>query len=519
MTSETLINWILNTGIDVSLLIVLVLICRRPFIRLFGARSAYSLWALPLIRFVLPDMSLSINRPDWLGTIPVISDKIALPMNMETLGTAPVNTAMSSPFNWQIALISIWLCIAVLWLVVNLWKQHKYVRSLYLNSKPVSPAVQDKVSQAAKTLNLTSVFRVRMGQENTGPLVTGIFKPLVILPPNFETAYSERQQVFALTHELAHIKRRDLWAAFMSLVFRSLNWPNPLVHFVAGKFRADQEAACDAYVLDIIGGGTTTKQNYAATLIHSAKLTRTTQGETGAAHPLCLTIYHPLKERLMTLKSSRTKPGILAKLGIATFLVAALTATAPLTIASATDSSDNAEQSPTKMKKVLKWVENINGVETEKSYEIITENGVTTAYSLDEHGNKTVVNISEIENMGGTNDMSVFVMGDHAGQKHVKIMSGSQMPHGLKGDGTHGQVFIKRITKGQNGEVLTEDDNVFVMGHGGQASALVSAAQELLGQASNMDSNIQHSNKVKRKLEKARKALQEAQEALEADEG
>jgi len=42
----------------VSLLIVLVLIIRRPFARMFGARAAYALWMLPFIRLVMPEVTI-----------------------------------------------------------------------------------------------------------------------------------------------------------------------------------------------------------------------------------------------------------------------------------------------------------------------------------------------------------------------------------------------------------------------------------------------------------------------------
>ena len=238
-----------------------------------------------------------------------------------------------------------------------------------------------------------------MSKTNLGPLVSGFIRPVIILPKNFEANFSARQQFFALTHELAHIKRGDLWAALGVLVFRALNWLNPLVHFSATKFRIDQEAACDAYVLSVIGGGAQTRHNYAQTLIRSASLTRTKPGQAPQINPLCLTIYHPLKERLMTLKNTKNTSTILSRIGVGAFIAAALAATAPLTFA-ASGPADEAAQTQTKSKKVIKWVENNDGVETTKHFEVMSENGVTTAYSIDEFGNKTLINADEVEMIG-----------------------------------------------------------------------------------------------------------------------
>ena len=99
--------------------------------------------------------------------------------------------------------------------------------------------------------------------------MTGVLNPVIILPQRFETEFETEQRSFALTHELAHLKRKDHWVALTALVFRTVNWPNPLVHFAAHRLRADQEAACDAYVVRLTGGDAV--HSYAETLVKAAK--------------------------------------------------------------------------------------------------------------------------------------------------------------------------------------------------------------------------------------------------------
>ena len=53
-----MMNWMLGTGVAVSLLIVLVLLVRRPFARMFGAKAVYALWVLPFLRLVMPEVTL-----------------------------------------------------------------------------------------------------------------------------------------------------------------------------------------------------------------------------------------------------------------------------------------------------------------------------------------------------------------------------------------------------------------------------------------------------------------------------
>ena len=444
MNADMMVSWALNwaghTGMDISILIVLVLMCRRPFVKMFGARAAYALWALPLLRLVLPETPITLPRPSWLQTAANTPTEIITYMNVETIVTGPVST----PFNWQLPAIGIWLGVAIIWFAAQIFRQQKYIHNVQADSSPVSPQIRNKLQQACKSLDLGVVPKICMSASNVGPFVTGVIRPVIVLPENFEKDFGDRQQFFALTHELAHIKRGDLWAAFGALVFRALNWPNPLVHYCAVKFRTDQEAACDAYVLNVMGGGVQTKQNYAETLIHSAKVaakmaststknsTRTSTNPSVLVNPLCLTIYHPLKERLMTLKTSKNNSTILSRVGVGAFLIAALAATAPITIA-ADGPAAEAPKAKTETKKVMKWIEKHDGEETNKHIEVTVKDGVTTAYSIDKDGNKTEIDASELELAGdfdgfegleGLSEMKVFVTDDMLHEKHIKIING-----------------------------------------------------------------------------------------------
>lgn len=600
MNADTALNWTLNwtlnwaghTGLDISILIVLILMCRRPFVKLFGARAAYALWALPLLRLVLPEIPITLPRPSWMQPIVNAPTEIITYTNLETFVAGPVVASpASAQVNWQLPVIAIWLGVAVVWFTVQLLRQHNYIKNIQADASSVSQQVQHKLSQACETLALNSAPDICVSASNAGPMVgpmvAGVFRPIIILPKNFESDFNDRQQFFALTHELAHIKRRDLWAAFGALLFRALNWPNPLVHLCAVKFRTDQEAACDAYVLNIIGGGSQTRQSYAATLIHSATLAakvaaistknstrtpRTPSNQSVLVNPLCLTIYHPLKERLMTLKTSKINSTILSRIGVGAFLVAALAATAPITIASASDGPvAETPKVKTETKKVMKWVVNNDGAETTKHIEINVEDGVTTAYSIDKDGNQTEIDMSEVEGMHGLEGlvglaglsgldglegleglaaleglagMKVFVTDGMMGKKHIKIMKGEHMK-GMKGDhmiimkdfikmdgermlhmkdGEHSNIIIKRISIDGDGADFDMadfdiDNNVMFMGaQGNHAAAMVGAAQSLLEQAETMTGGKELSSKTLKKLKKARKALKEAQEALEAEE-
>lgn len=276
MTLETLQSWVLQTGLVVSLLIVVILIIRRPFARMFGANAAYALWSLPLIRLFLPGLSVPQNwlpshlrpAPEPAPTFEVFPEIAVEPMEMSSALLVPATTT-EPVLSLVSILVVVWLAVAAFWFVYQLYQQSQFKAGLKVESREPNPPLLDEIVHAAKRVGLRKIPQTLISQENLGPLVTGVLKPLVILPQNFEETFDLQQRHFALVHEFAHIKRCDLWVALATLIFRAVNWPNPLVHYASHKMRGDQEAACDAFVIKVTGGETT--HSYAETLVKAVR--------------------------------------------------------------------------------------------------------------------------------------------------------------------------------------------------------------------------------------------------------
>ena len=73
---------------------------------------------------------------------------------------------------------------------------------------------------------------------------------MIAVPADFERLYAPHERRLALEHELAHHRSGDLIANLFAFVLLCLQWFNPLAWVAHAAFRFDQEAACDARVLD-----------------------------------------------------------------------------------------------------------------------------------------------------------------------------------------------------------------------------------------------------------------------------
>jgi WD40 repeat protein/beta-lactamase regulating signal transducer with metallopeptidase domain len=81
----------------------------------------------------------------------------------------------------------------------------------------------------------------------TSPLTLGLFRPVILLPPSWRD-WSAGQRALILKHELAHIRRRDFHAGLAADLAACLCWFHPLVRWLAGRLRLEQEYAADAAV-------------------------------------------------------------------------------------------------------------------------------------------------------------------------------------------------------------------------------------------------------------------------------
>ena len=302
-----------ETSLAVAALIALVLIIRRPFARFFGARAAYALWLAPLIRLFLPE----------LNVLPAPVREEFVFVTTELLSAASAG-AVNPSIDWigiaAATALFLWVAVAIALIAMRLDDQRRILRDATFNSIPAGRMLHHEAAAVAKELGLRRPPAIRIFGDESGPMVMGVFRPIVFLPASFETAFSAAERRLAYAHEFAHIARGDLFASFAAAILQAAQWPNPLA-FLAGKaFRTDQEAACDAYVLARCGGDAAAK-DYASAIMKSVR---------GGTPAIGLSLGHPLKERLMLMKNSTPSLArrLLGGIGAAALITVGLAASA-----------------------------------------------------------------------------------------------------------------------------------------------------------------------------------------------
>ncbi|HEU0283963.1 MAG TPA: M56 family metallopeptidase, partial [Sphingomicrobium sp.] len=235
-----MIDWLTGTLFATSALVVLVLLVREPVRRHFGARVAYALWLIPAARLLMPTITETIERPVVAATPRMFTTQaMGEPLLLSSVAP-PQQSLVEQAGGWPTILMVLWLGVA----------GGLFAARMLAFRRERSAILRD----AEEIGRIGSIRLVRSG-EVSGPLAFGIFDRVIAVPADFETLYAEHEQRLALEHELAHHRSGDLVANLVAFTLLCLQWFNPLAWVAHAAFRFDQEAACDARVLEKRGAG------------------------------------------------------------------------------------------------------------------------------------------------------------------------------------------------------------------------------------------------------------------------
>ena len=281
-------EWIIST----SVLIIIVAVLRYILRGRINLRLQYALWALVLLRALLPfalftspmsvmnavDKIEPLRTSADLGTVSPALDHIEFvpdadndPADSASTGTivgyypgdsdkqfptviVPNATAHEYPavekaMELRDALLVLWVCGAVILALIFLCANLRFGFQLRHGRRELE--LQG---------NLLPVY-ICPGIET--PCLFGFFRPAVYLTPGCESDQTVLRHVLA--HEFTHYRHGDNIWAILRCVCLALHWYNPLVWLAAFLSMRDAELACDEGAIRRLGESERT--NYGRTLI------------------------------------------------------------------------------------------------------------------------------------------------------------------------------------------------------------------------------------------------------------
>lgn len=229
----------------------------------WSARGRMLVWWVLSIGFLLP---VKPRLADSLITFSLSSPSApAAPVVNYAAGTAvqevPAQQASVDPL---ILLFGGWLFGAICMALFFVVREYRFRQHLQRWASFCPDPCQDVAIETAKALNVAdpAVYSV---PELTTPMLTGLFRPVILLP---EKTYGPEELRLIVKHELLHFKRRDLWLQLCFLICRTIYWFNPFMIFFGRAMNRDCELACDEAVAE--GESAAAKKLYCSALLTSA---------------------------------------------------------------------------------------------------------------------------------------------------------------------------------------------------------------------------------------------------------
>ena len=170
--------------------------------------------------------------------------------NLTDVASVPRNSApiQLTAATW---LMLFWLlgATACAWRLVGHWRN---LRRLRRGTRRIDDSqLTERHRELARRLGLRRTPDLLVTDAVSSPLLLGLGRPAVLLPPAVVDGYAAAEQDAILAHELAHLRRGDLLWGWLAAVVHLLFFFQPLVWLANREWRLAHEVACDELALRV----------------------------------------------------------------------------------------------------------------------------------------------------------------------------------------------------------------------------------------------------------------------------
>ena len=141
-------------------------------------------------------------------------------------------------------LLVVWV-LGVVVLALRLLFSFGWTISLRYRKQLVDPALRVQVRQLARELRLRMTPQVWLSPRIRQAIVTGYLRPAIWLPASWVSELPPDVLEAVLAHELAHIKRWDVWTILLQRITETLLFYHPGVWWVSRCLTRQRELCCD----------------------------------------------------------------------------------------------------------------------------------------------------------------------------------------------------------------------------------------------------------------------------------
>ncbi len=275
---NNIFSYVLRLSCMGSVVVIFILAVRLIFRKNMSSKLKYILWFILIFRLALPvtpDSNMSIfnympTKDSYISTIDTshIEKENFINSNRENfLKDSFTNTNINPDnsytnminntkeikgYSLKDVFITIWISGMIIGVLTIFMCYINFLRSTKKCSRVSEVEVLQLFRECKILMNVHKNIILIESNNFKSPCIMGVFKPKILIPHNLINSSKLKELRFALIHELAHVKRKDILVNYIIAILCIIYWFNPLVWYGFYKMREDREVCCDSLALSNI---------------------------------------------------------------------------------------------------------------------------------------------------------------------------------------------------------------------------------------------------------------------------
>ncbi len=285
-------------------LLILIISAIDLFIRRWAwPQVRYAIWLLILIKLLIPpswtlpsslisrwqplaqarlervlDVSFRSPKEKDIVTPPSLPSEIKtarpdLQSSKETTAAQPAGSSSlpAGPrLGWKAVAMMVWILgmafftVLLAYRIARLRRWHRQ----QVEKKTIPVWYYEILVKTADRLRVGRLPAIVFSNEAKAPAIYGVFRPVLLLPAVYLDSLSQEDAEHVLLHELAHLKRGDLWLNGLCLLVQIFYWFNPLLIWTRRQMKHVREVCCDLTIANLLKEKTV---KYRQTLLSTAR--------------------------------------------------------------------------------------------------------------------------------------------------------------------------------------------------------------------------------------------------------
>ncbi|MFO1004078.1 MAG: M56 family metallopeptidase, partial [Planctomycetaceae bacterium] len=197
----------------------------------------------PAVASMQPDTDVaatpSVDSPAVASSVKGNSDE------QPVEAAAARSSLIKSTAPWIVAVYAIGVVMMLVRLCFSAANANRLVRTATIQK---DDRLDQMVQSISRQWNMRIAPVVAVTQQVIVPHVVGLLRPVILLPASAMTGLSADELSLVLAHEIAHLRRFDLWAAMVQRFAEAVLFFNPAVWLLSRRVSEFREFCCDDLV-------------------------------------------------------------------------------------------------------------------------------------------------------------------------------------------------------------------------------------------------------------------------------